>query len=99
MGLSNDDCVKLPDGRIGRVRARASGQMTNPEFFCTTIIPTIARQTLDKTVESVLSRLISAAGIMLLAGARLLAPAFWRALTRTHLTAGFDPARRAAEPA
>jgi len=40
---------------------------------------------------TIISRLVSAAGIVLLAGPRLLSPAFWRALTRTHLTAGFDP--------
>jgi len=27
MSLSNGDCVKLPDGRLGRVRARAAGQV------------------------------------------------------------------------
>ena len=26
MGLSNGDCVKRPDGRLGRVRATAPGQ-------------------------------------------------------------------------
>ena len=27
MGVSNGDCVKLPDGRIGRVRARSGGKV------------------------------------------------------------------------
>jgi len=41
---------------------------------------------------TLLSRLTAAAAIVALAGPRLLAPDFWRALTCTHLTAGFVPA-------
>jgi glycosyltransferase involved in cell wall biosynthesis len=41
------------------------------------------------------SRLAAAAAVMLLAGPRLLSPDFWKALTRTHLTAGFEPGQAA----
>src|SRR6185369_10393658 len=36
--------------------ARPFWHMTPPEYFCTTIIPTIARPTLARSVESVLSQ-------------------------------------------
>ena len=39
-----------------------------------------------------LNRLLHAAGATLRAGPRLFSSGFWRALTRQHLTAGFDPA-------
>ena len=39
-----------------------------------------------------LDRLFHAAGALLGAGPRLFSAEFWRALTRQHLTAGFDPA-------
>lgn len=41
-----------------------------------------------------LARLTHAVGALLRAGPRLFSSRFWRALTRAHLTAGFDPASK-----
>ena len=45
-----------------------------------------------------LDRLFHAVGALLRAGPRLFSPEFWRALTRQHLTTGFEPDAAAAEP-
>ncbi len=85
-------------GTFSRMRASATSAYWHGRWLRVYLL-SVAHNARAGRPFTVLSRLLASAGIVLLAGARLLAPAFWRAITRTHLTPGFAPAQRAAQPA
>jgi hypothetical protein len=79
-------------GTFSRLRASASSAYWHGRWLRVYLLSILLNARLGR-LFTLLSRLAAAAAIVALAGPRLLAPAFWQALTRTHLTAGFAPAQ------